>query len=266
MPTLNADDPHTLSSFYEQAYTTTPEQSELYSRWRALGALGKADHVTGLCAHAELTPSAILDVGCGDGALLGELSRRGFGTTRTGLELSAAAVAIARSRPGVDRVEQFDGAHVPGAAGEYDLGILSHVLEHVPDPSALLAEVARASRAVVIEVPLEANVSAMRSSKRAHAEEIGHLRRLDRAGAHAIVAGAGLRVAGELDDPLPLEVHLFFARGTTGRARAYLKWATRAVLHRLSPPLARRLFTVHYAALCLPASPPPPAAATEPSP
>ncbi len=109
-------DPQALSSFYEQAYTSAPEQAELYSRWRALGAVGKADHVIELCARAGLRPNTVLDVGCGDGALLDELSRRGFGGTLTGLELSAAAVAIARARPGIERVEQFDGAHVP--AGE----------------------------------------------------------------------------------------------------------------------------------------------------
>ena len=249
---MTVDDPRTLSSFYEQAYSSTPREAELYSRWRALGALGKADHVIELCARSGLRPRTVLDVGCGDGALLSELSRRGFGGTLTGLELSAAAVTIARARPGIDRVEQFDGARVPAGAGEYDLGILSHVLEHVPDPAALLGEVARACRAVVIEVPLEANLSARRASKRAHAQEIGHLRRLDRAAARAVVAQAGLRVAGELDDPLPLEVQLFFARGAAERARCYLKWALRATLHRLAPPLARRLFTVHYAALCLP--------------
>jgi len=264
---VTVHDPRALSSFYERAYTSDPDQAELYSRWRALGALGKADHVIGLCTRAGLSPRAVLDVGCGDGALLGELSRRGFGATLTGLELSAAAVNIARARPGIDRVEQFDGAHVPAAAGQYDLGILSHVLEHVPDPAALLAEVARAARAVVIEVPLEANVSARRASKRAHAEEIGHLCRLDRAAAGAIVARAGLRVADELEDPLPLQVHLFFARGAVQRARGYLKWAVRAALHRLSPPLARRLFTLHYAALCLPpVAQRHPAATTEPSP
>lgn len=246
------DDPRTLSSFYEQAYSSAPLEAELYSRWRALGALGKADHVIELCARSGLEPHTVLDVGCGDGAVLSELSRRGFGDTLTGLELSASAVAIARARPGIDRVEQFDGARLAAGAGEYDLGILSHVLEHVPDPAALLGEVARACRAVVIEVPLEANLSAQRASKRAHAHEIGHLRRLDRTAARAIVAGAGLRVAGELDDPLPLEVHLFFARGPAQRARCYLKWAVRAALHRLAPALARRLFTVHYAALCLP--------------
>ncbi len=249
---MTVNDPHTLSAFYEQAYTSTPAEAELYSRWRALGAVGKADHVVDLCERSGLRPESVLDVGCGDGALLGELSRRSFGGALTGLELSGAAVAIARARPGIDRVEQFDGSHVPAAAGEYELGVLSHVLEHVPAPAALLAEVARTCHAVVIEVPLEANVSARRASKRAHAEEIGHLRSLDRRAARAIVADAGLRVACELDDALPLEVHLFFARGASGRARGYLKWGVRSALHRLAPPLARRLFTVHYAALCLP--------------
>jgi len=249
---MSVEDPGTLSSFYEQAYSSAPREAELYSRWRSLGAVGKAEHVSTLCVRAGLAPRSVLDVGCGDGALLSELSRRGFGGTLTGLELSGTAVAIARARSEIDRVEQFDGAHVPAAEGEYELGILSHVLEHVPAPAALLAEVARACRAVVIEVPLEANLSARRASKRAHAEEIGHLRSLDRGAARAIVAEAGLRVAGELDDPLPLQVHLFFARGPAQRARGYLKWGVRATLHRLAPPLARRLFTVHYAALCLP--------------
>jgi SAM-dependent methyltransferase len=254
---MNVHDHQALSSFYEQAYTSAPEQAELYSRWRALGAVGKADHVVELCARVGLRPSTVLDVGCGDGALLDELSRRGFGGTLTGLELSAAAVAIARDRPGIERVEQFDGAHVPAGEREYDLGVLSHVLEHVPDPPGLLAEVARTCRAVVMEVPLEQNLSARRASKRAHAEEIGHLRALDRAAARRIVAAAGLEVAAELEDPLPLEVHLFFARGTAARAKGRVKWALRAGVHRLAPPLARRSFTLHYAALCLPPGAPP---------
>ena len=249
---MTVDDPQALAAFYEQAYNAGPQEAELYSRWRALGALGKADHVVELCNRAGLKPQSVLDVGCGDGALLGELARRDFGGVRSGLELSGAAGAIARQRPGIERVAQFDGAHLPARTGEYDLGILSHVLEHVGDPSALLAEVARACRAVVVEVPLEANLSARRGSKRVHAEEIGHLRSLDRAGARAIVADAGLLLAAELDDPLPLEVHLFFARGASRRARGYLKWGIRSGLHRLAPPLARRLFTLHYAALCLP--------------
>ena len=142
----------------------------------------------------------------------------------------------------------------PDGEGAYELGILSHVLEHVPDPAALLAEAARACDAVLVEVPLEANLSARRAFKREHSDQVGHLQRLDRAAARAIVARAGLQVACELEDPLGLAVQRFFATTPIARARATAKWALRAGLHRLAPGLARRLFTVHYACLCLPAA------------
>jgi len=114
-------------------------------------------------------------------------------------------------------------------------------------------------------VPLEDNLSARREGKREHADEVGHLQRLSRPAVRAIVASAELRVAGELEDPLPREIHAFFARTRVARARASLKWAVRAGLHRLAPPLARRIFTVHYACLCVPPTdrpPMPPAAPT----
>jgi SAM-dependent methyltransferase len=245
--------PAELLDFYDRAYAQEPQAAQLYSRWRALGAVGKADHVLALCARRGLTPGHTLEVGCGDGALLCELARRGFGGRLAGLEITAAAVAIARERPEIASVERYDGAHVPAADGAYDLGVLSHVLEHVSDPAALLAEVARACRAVVVEVPLEANRSARRAVKREHAAEVGHLQRLDRRAARAIVADAGLTLAGELEDALPLAVHRFFASTPSMRMAATAKWAVRSSLHRCAPALARRLFTVHYACLCLPA-------------
>ncbi|HLH15242.1 MAG TPA: class I SAM-dependent methyltransferase, partial [Solirubrobacteraceae bacterium] len=192
--------------------------------------------------------------GCGDGALLCELHRRGFGGALSGVEITQAAVEIARARPQISSVQLYDGERLPAADGAYDLGILSHVLEHVREPAALLAEVARACRAVLVEVPLEANVSARRASKREHAAEVGHLQRLDRARTRETVARASLRVVAELEDPLPLAVHRFFARGRAARARAGVKWAVRAAVHRAAPALARRLFTVHYACLCVPAA------------
>jgi SAM-dependent methyltransferase len=252
------EDSAALKRFYEDAYTRDPREAQTYARWRALGALGKADHVIALCARAGLWvgghPSSTLEVGCGDGALLCELAARGFGGALAGLEITEAAVAIAAARPQIESVRLYDGVHVPAADGAYELGILSHLLAPAPDPAALLREVARACLAVVVEVPLEANVSARRASKREHASEVGHLQRLDRDGARAIVEAAGLRRVGELEDPLPVAVHRFFAAGAVGNARATAKWAARAGLHGLAPGLARRLFTVHYACLCLPAA------------
>ena len=240
-----------LVRFYDEAYSHGPELGALYARWRALGAVGKADHVVALSARAIPSPRSTLEIGCGDGALLGELSRRGFGGVLRGVEITQAAVDVACERPGIESVELNDGLHLPAADDAYDLGVISHVLEHVPDPAVLLAEAARVCRAVVIEVPLEENWSARRAHKREHAVEVGHLQRLDREAIRRVVDSAGLHVGAEIEDPLPLRVHLFFAETAYARASATAKWAVRASLHRVAPSLARRLFTVHYAALCL---------------
>lgn len=247
-------DAKALVSFYDEAYTQEPSHARRYSGWRALGALGKADHVMALCARAGIAPSSTLEVGCGDGALLCELRSRGFGGRLAGVEITEAAVQIAAQRSEIDSVTLYDGSRLDQDDGSYELGILSHVLEHVPDPAELLREVARACDAVVVEVPLEANLSARRASKREHAEEVGHLQRLDRDAARAMAARAGLSVVAELEDPLPLAVHRFFATTRRGRAGASAKWALRAGTHGIAPSLARRLFTVHYACLCLPGS------------
>jgi SAM-dependent methyltransferase len=193
------EDPATaLVRFYDEAYSRTPAEAERYAAWRALGALGKADHVIALCERAGVRPRRTLEVGCGDGAVLSELHSRGFGGRLAGVEITDAAVAIAATRAGIEAVERYDGHRLAAADQTYDLGIVSHVLEHVEEPAELLAEVARACRVVVVEVPLEANLSARRAVKREHAAEVGHLQRLDRAAARAIVAQAGLQIGAEL--------------------------------------------------------------------
>jgi SAM-dependent methyltransferase len=246
---LAVEDSGGLIDFYEEAYSTGGEEAALYAGWRSLSAIGKARHVIELCGAAGIEPRSTLDVGCGDGALLQELHERGFGGRLAGMEISRAAVRIAAARPALDSVGSFDGRTLALGDGSYELGILSHVLEHAPAPVALLTEVARVCRAVVIEVPLEANRSALRPAKRAHARESGHLRRLDRTAALEIVTQAGLRPAGEISDPLGLDVLGYFADTAARRARARAKWALRASVHGASPALAQRLFTVHYACL-----------------
>jgi len=145
------DDAAQLVKFYDEAYTSqSPAQAALYARWRALGAIGKAGHVLALCARANLRagghPINTLEIGCGDGALLCELHTRGFGGRLAGVEITQAAVDIARERAQIDSVELYDGSRLPAADGAYELGILSHVLEHVPDDRRAIAELRRVLR------------------------------------------------------------------------------------------------------------------------
>ena len=241
-----------LSGFYDSAYTRGGERHAL---WRELGARGKADHVVSLVSSCGLAADSVAEIGCGDGALLAELAGRGFGGSLSGFDISEAAVALARDRrvPRVSRLEVFDGSKLPAADGEYDLGVLSHVLEHVPSPLPLLAEAARACRSLIVEVPLERNASGGRASKQASSSEIGHLQALDRGAVRRLVSDAGLRVAGELLDPLPREVHTFFASTPVDQARGLAKAAVRRGLFRVSPALAERAVTLHYACACVPA-------------
>jgi len=204
--------------------------------------------VRALCERTRLRPHTLVEIGCGDGALLAAV--RGLAPVFDGLELAPPAAELARrALPDARRIEPFDGLAVPAQDGEYDLAILSHVLEHVPVPLPLLLEAARVAHEVIVEVPLEANRSAARPAKREEAARIGHVHAFSRADVRALVADAGLERQAELTDPLPYAHHAFFADGAAARARAGVKWAVRAAAHRVAPATAQELFTVHYAVL-----------------
>lgn len=58
------------------------------------------------------------------------------------------------ARARVDRVFfDADAARLPFADGVFDYAICSHVLEHAPDPAAVIAELTRVARAGYVEVP-----------------------------------------------------------------------------------------------------------------
>ena len=229
--------------FYESGYALEGEEAARMGRWRAIGARSKAEHVETLLRRAGVEPASIAEIGCGSGDVLAELHRRGLSPVLDGFELSHRAAGIARDRNVARRVEAFDGEHVPAGTSEYDLAILSHVLEHVPEPLPLLREAARVARHLIVEVPLEDNRSARRPAKRRLAEAAGHVHALNRADVRRLVEEAGLTAREELSDPLSYEHAAFFG----GAGKGAVKWAVRRALHELG--VAERLFTVHYAVL-----------------
>lgn len=239
-----------IPRFYEECYEPG-EEGDKYHRWRELCALGKADHVERLVAETGVgRPKTVADIGCGNGAVLDELGRRDFGDVRVGWEISGSGAELARRREGIDEVGLFDGERIPVRDGAYDLAFASHVLEHIPDPTRLVSEMLRVARAVVVEVPLEDNLSARRPSARAISEGVGHLQRFDRRQVRELVTGQGGLVRGELLDPLPREIHLFDKTSTVARARGTTKWAIRSGAAAI-PPLGVRLFTMHFALLAV---------------
>jgi SAM-dependent methyltransferase len=101
-----------------------------------------------------------LDVGCGVGCLLNCAKERGF--TAQGVEISPWAAGFAREKTGLDVVT---GSLEEAAyhSDMFDVVVVNHVLEHVPDPGTLLREIQRIVKPdglVVVGVPNAGSIMA----------------------------------------------------------------------------------------------------------
>lgn len=137
------------------------------SEWRMLCAEGKSDNIIELCSSIPRARcDRILEVGAGEGSILQCLDRKKFGKKLHALEISASGVAIIRNRDikTLASCEVFDGYHIPFDDDTFDLVILSHVLEHVEFPRALLRELHRVSAYHYVEVPLDRPGDSMQSA------------------------------------------------------------------------------------------------------
>ena len=221
---------------YEGAY------DERALEWRRLGARDKAANLSSLLQGQAV--GSVLEVGCGTGAVLAAVARAGIGQSHTGVDLAdpdkhrdPAARQLNLSR--------FDGQRLPFEDGAFDLVYASHVIEHVPEPRALLAEMARVARRwVYVEVPCELH---LRTNRR-HLQQsldIGHINAFTPESFRLLLETSELKVAhmGVFDHSL--DVHAF----QKGRLRAVPKLMLRRLLLGISPSLATRFFTFHVGAL-----------------
>ncbi|WBB73656.1 class I SAM-dependent methyltransferase [Micromonospora sp. WMMD1128] len=87
----------------------------------------------------------VLEVGAGTGELWRRLERRATGFRLTLTDFSSAMCDRLREVPGA-RVQRCDATHLPYADGCFDAVIANHMLYHLDDPDAALAEFARVLR------------------------------------------------------------------------------------------------------------------------
>jgi ubiquinone/menaquinone biosynthesis C-methylase UbiE len=101
-------------------------------------------------AGLDLSASdSLLEIGCGVGAELLELRNRGAHLQLAGIDHSPAHLAAARDLLAADisrgtaRLARADACALPFAAGSFDTAVTIWMLEHVPNPGAVLAEALR---------------------------------------------------------------------------------------------------------------------------
>ena len=85
-------------------------------------------------------PGKLLDVGCGDGQFLRLMRRAGW--IVDGVDFDRKAIENAKIKYGLE-LHHGDLASVRFPASTFDAITMSHVIEHVPDPLALLKECRR---------------------------------------------------------------------------------------------------------------------------
>ncbi|HUS27991.1 MAG TPA: bifunctional 2-polyprenyl-6-hydroxyphenol methylase/3-demethylubiquinol 3-O-methyltransferase UbiG [Kofleriaceae bacterium] len=85
----------------------------------------------------------VLDLGCGGGFLANFLAARGH--VVTGIDTTAENLAVARAH-GTATYDVADACALPYAAASFDVVCAMDLIEHVPEPDRLIAEVARVLR------------------------------------------------------------------------------------------------------------------------
>jgi SAM-dependent methyltransferase len=171
--------------------------------WHRVAAKEKAESIIQLAPPGS---NRIVEVGCGTGAVLEALDEAEFGQSYWGCEpderLCSAIQTDRISRLIEIQPTPFDEAFLDQA--DFDLGIITHVAEHLLTPAALVAQLLRRCRYVLMEVPIEDNVlGRLRASIKTRMGKprldnpSGHVRFFSRETARALVRHSGGRLLAD---------------------------------------------------------------------
>lgn len=188
-----------------------------------------AGFTSALLALLPAAPRRVLEVGCGEGGQLRKVADRAPSADLYGFDLPSEDLA--------SRWEGLDAAMACGSAealpypdDTFDLVLALEVLEHVPDPAAVVREIARVGcGAVVLSVPWEPVWRAGNLARGRYLRDLGntpgHVQHFGRRGFRRLV-GEHLEVR-EVRRPVPWTfVRADVPRAERGQTRTFARIAS----------------------------------------
>ena len=126
---------------------------------------------------AQAAPASVLDVGCGEGVLTAEWAQR-LGEGRiVGIDLDDPKLRAEweKRRHGNLEFRAEEATRLSFEDDEFDLAAAIEVLEHLPEPEATLAEMARvARRHLLVSVPREPLWRGLNMARGAYVRDLGN--------------------------------------------------------------------------------------------
>jgi SAM-dependent methyltransferase len=228
------------------------------AQWLRYGAIEKANSVQMLLERSAFRPRSILELGCGTGAVILECQRRQLASEYCAVDYSREAIDYLRAVSRGIRCRVVDITSPSFRAdGDYDLILISHVLEHLEDPHTFLLSVLKRIPALklIIEVPLDdllASRCKARFRNRAN-NEAGHVQFFTPQSFRKLLHSVGLTIERERqyvpswsEDMLDLITE----KDSLSPAQRLMKRATGQYLPRLLRPVWKRWYYSHLAVIC----------------
>ena len=130
-----------LTEIYTNTYFLGEDRAESHEEVSQMKRATARSYLDQINRYHALQGGRLLEIGCGQGDFLVEAQRLGYDVT--GVEISSSAAKTARERLGDGKVVCGEIESVALGEGNFDVCVLSDVIEHIREPLAFLCTIRR---------------------------------------------------------------------------------------------------------------------------